>query len=342
MGLLRLFLAIVVALGHYRITVMNALGERDSPFIFYFQIWLDAGHAVFLFYVISGFLISYGLENKYRLLPQGLYRFYISRFTRIFPLYWFLSAVALSIAGLSYFSGRDFLDILFGFILVGSDWIVSFADYPNEYYGVYPPYLNQAWSLGAELTFYLLAPLLFRSIKLCLVIFLISSVIRIFLVQKYGLHSTWTYHFFPAALMFFLLGHISRKVHEKLPLGSWSLAFIPLFIVFSYLGFGNPEFDNVYFYLYVFSMMMFLPYLFEKTKNSKILNFMGDLSYPLYLSHFLILVIYSPYAIKGVVGALIYIGICIVFSALLYQLVERPSSYLVNFLFDKSSKHLIK
>ena len=71
MGLLRLFLALIVALSHYRMVLMTKMGERDAPFIYYLQAGLDAGHAVMLFYIISGFLISYALENKYSTTASG-------------------------------------------------------------------------------------------------------------------------------------------------------------------------------------------------------------------------------------------------------------------------------
>jgi len=65
MGLFRFYLAIVVVISHYRILVLNQYGaERDASYLFFSTLGLDAGHAVFLFYMISGFLISFALEKN--------------------------------------------------------------------------------------------------------------------------------------------------------------------------------------------------------------------------------------------------------------------------------------
>ncbi len=76
MGLFRLYLALVVALGHYRMITMTPNGEGDENFMNYLMLGLDAGHAVYLFYIISGFLISYALEKKYNLISGGTIEFY--------------------------------------------------------------------------------------------------------------------------------------------------------------------------------------------------------------------------------------------------------------------------
>jgi len=334
MGLLRLFLALVVALGHYRIGPMTTMGERDAPYIFYLQLGLDAGHAVMLFYIISGFLISYALENKYSVTRHGRYEFYKSRFIRIYPLYWFLSALAIALTGASYFSGRNPLDVLLGIILFGADWRVSFGDYPNQYFGAFPPLLNQAWTLGAELTFYLIAPFLLRSTKVCLAVLAASAIIRAYLVHRYGWHTTWTYTFFPATVMFFLLGHFSRTIYAKLNLGQWNFIFIVPFVVFAWLGL-TKSFDSIYFYLYAASMMLFVPPLFEKTKDSMILNFLGDNSYPVYLSHIIVLSLLSSYEIKGIWGAVLFCAACIAFASILHLFVERPFSFALKYVFAR-------
>lgn len=107
MGILRLFLALCVATSHYRIIVLGQYGssERDAPFIIYSFLGLDAGHAVFIFYIISGFLISYALQNKYK---NETYRFYRARIKRLYPLYLCLAAITIFMTkiNLNYFDER--------------------------------------------------------------------------------------------------------------------------------------------------------------------------------------------------------------------------------------------
>src|SRR4051812_4112196 len=94
MGLLRLFLALVVAIDHYRIHIIPDADARTQIYLKYLTLWLNPGHAVLLFYVISGFLISYALANKYPPGAHGTICYLESRFTRIYPLYWFMYAVS--------------------------------------------------------------------------------------------------------------------------------------------------------------------------------------------------------------------------------------------------------
>jgi len=87
LGLVRLFLAAVVAVSHFSLYILIPIDPRAAEIVNYLVLGFDAGHAVIFFYVISGFLISYALENKYR---NKTFQFYRSRVTRIFPLFWVL------------------------------------------------------------------------------------------------------------------------------------------------------------------------------------------------------------------------------------------------------------
>ena len=85
MGAIRLFLAFVVAADHLRVLILRPSG---IDLIEYAKLGFNAGYAVLFFYVISGFLISFVLAEKYANDRAGTLRFYESRFVRIFALYW--------------------------------------------------------------------------------------------------------------------------------------------------------------------------------------------------------------------------------------------------------------
>jgi peptidoglycan/LPS O-acetylase OafA/YrhL len=108
MGILRLFLALCVATSHYRVIVLGQYGssERDTPFAIYSTLGLDAGHAVFIFYMVSGFLISYALEMKYK---NKTLRFYGARIKRLYPLYLCLATVTILMTkiNLKYFDIKN-------------------------------------------------------------------------------------------------------------------------------------------------------------------------------------------------------------------------------------------
>jgi hypothetical protein len=81
MGLVRLFLAFVVAVDHWRVTFLI---PRDVNIDDAWKFGFNPGYAVMFFYVISGFLITYTLMRNYRPGLAGVAAFYRNRFIRIF------------------------------------------------------------------------------------------------------------------------------------------------------------------------------------------------------------------------------------------------------------------
>lgn len=50
--------------------------------------WFAASHAVFSFYVLSGFLMTLVLNEKYGFSRSGFGKFWVSRLSRLLPTYW--------------------------------------------------------------------------------------------------------------------------------------------------------------------------------------------------------------------------------------------------------------
>src|SRR5712664_25633 len=85
MGLVRLFLALVVAADHWWAIFLVRQGFAPDDG---YKLGFNAGYAVMFFYVISGFLITYTLTRNYSPDLAGALSFYRQRFIRIFSLYW--------------------------------------------------------------------------------------------------------------------------------------------------------------------------------------------------------------------------------------------------------------
>jgi peptidoglycan/LPS O-acetylase OafA/YrhL len=85
MGIVRLFLALIVAADHWRVIQLAPLGIEFED---YYKLGFNAGYAVMFFYVISGFLITFTLTRNYTPDLGGAAAFYRNRFIRIFSLYW--------------------------------------------------------------------------------------------------------------------------------------------------------------------------------------------------------------------------------------------------------------
>src|SRR5262245_4948812 len=109
MGLVRLFLALVVAADHWRVLKLSAF---SLSFEDYYKLGFNSGYAVMFFYMISGFLITYTLSRNYSRDIRGSLKFYKNRFIRIFSLYWPLVLAAFLLVDNSWnaFLSGDLLD----------------------------------------------------------------------------------------------------------------------------------------------------------------------------------------------------------------------------------------
>lgn len=292
MGLLRLVLAIGVAISHFGADILLPNG---LTFDYRWTLGIAGIHSVILFYVISGFLISYVLERKYPLTRDGTIAFYLARAERIYPLWLLVCVFVIVMYGgwLVWAHGRTVAQMFSLLFLFGSDWFTVGERLSGATTTVFFGPLGVAWTLGAELTFYVVAPFLFRSWRLLFAAILFSLVARI-LVSIFGptesaAHITWMYFFFPCTFIFFIMGHLARVAYR--------LVNIPAVVGWLCLGasFAISENDPsglVEGNLAFFSVMLFalaLPALFEATKNFRVLNFLGDQTYPLYLTHLIAL-----------------------------------------------------
>ena len=125
-----------------------------------------------------------------------------------------------------------------------------------------------------------------------------SGLIREVVNIKFPLESTdlnvwnaWCYYFFPSTVLFFLLGHLSRQLYKVLPMSrAMGFAGIGVALLICLIQDATYNFENVNFYFAILMFAISLPAVFAATKNNAVCNFLGDLTYPLYLTHGLLLV----------------------------------------------------
>src|SRR5262249_20099218 len=191
------------------------------------------------FYVVSGFLISFVLHTKYPPGPAGTRAFFWSRFLRIYPLWWavLIASVVLDPRWGGLPTPFEALPVVG---LFGMDWLGAFKSYPQTYWDFLPSSLGIAWTLAAELTFYAMAPWLLRSARVAIALFALSVALRIgaLWLAEGRVYVIWSYFFFPATLMFFLLGHFARQLGTRYSIGLMdSLALLPMAAILSGLGY---------------------------------------------------------------------------------------------------------
>jgi peptidoglycan/LPS O-acetylase OafA/YrhL len=313
MGLLRFILAIGVVFSH---TGM-AWGFTT----------LGGSIAVQAFYIISGFYIALILNEKYIDQNNSYKLFITNRFLRIYPIYWLvllltvLSAFALAQWGksqqiISYSMFQKYSDnmsIGSSILMIFSNIFVFFQDalmflgldtsdgslfFTSNYKESSPKlhhflFVAQAWSIAIEVQFYLIAPFIAkRKLQTILLLIFCSLSLRLIIYYQFNLErDPWTSRFFPTELLFFLLGIVAyrmyaklknRKLNSKLLHSSWII--VLLFTVF-YRYLPIPAKSIVYFAVF-FSA---LPFIFILSKNWKLDRQLGELSYPIYIAHILIL-----------------------------------------------------
>jgi peptidoglycan/LPS O-acetylase OafA/YrhL len=334
MGALRFYLAMVVAMAHLQLTI---LASKGLSLWGGFYLGFNAGFAVMVFFMISGFLISMVLASKYEETPGGPSQFYFNRFVRIFSLYLPLAAVSFIAVDGTWrdFSNANIVQKITSIGLLGADWVIfAYGSSPDGWLALLNP-MHQAWTLSPELTFYIVAPWLLRSNRTTLVLLLVSFVIRFALVATMGFSERWTYIFLPSTFLFFLLGHWARLVAARHALLQRPAVVCGLLIVCFSVLIIRPEaqWDSLKFWLAMICLAASLPGLFQLTKDNQLLNWFGALSYPIYLTHNLVRMEFErfnlfnflpPFLTTGFILTACYLPAVLLAAITAHYLVEQP------------------
>jgi peptidoglycan/LPS O-acetylase OafA/YrhL len=274
-------------------------------------------NAVRLFYTVSGFLISYILVESTRY--SRVRDFYSSRYLRLFPIY-LIVAVSTLIAYVAFGNAAFFqifstapvgaatLLLLSNCVILGQDWVLFLGVSGEQYFlsrnftqGQMPLWygllLPQAWSLSLELCFYAIAPFVLPYRRRLYLLFFASIALRIVLyATDIGTADPWTYRFFPSELALFLGGALAHQILRPLYarwLGSrirGASRFVTaivggVVVAFPFIPVQAFAKDMLLLALFTAS----LPLLFAFQSQHKFDAKIGELSYPIYVVHVLII-----------------------------------------------------
>jgi peptidoglycan/LPS O-acetylase OafA/YrhL len=219
--------------------------------------------------------------------------------------------------------------------LIGMDWQLAAGVKDSSIGGLW-----QAWTLGAELVFYLSAPLLMRSWKIGATLLVLSLGYRLGYVALNGpaLHPQWTYAFPPATFCFFMLGHLVCIASNRWrALASPTLGWSALAVSAAAMVWGGnfADFDGSRFWLSVACFTVALPGVFAATMRIGWMNALGDLSYPVYLVHLLPLSVAAPMVVEAaaILSPSPYLStgafaVVVLASAIVaHRLIETPTAY---------------
>lgn len=302
MGVLRFLLAFCVVTAHAGPLAGIKLG--------------DGRLAVQIFYMVSGFYMSMVWTEKYSQIPSPVKTFYQSRALRIYPLYFLVLAVSLLIVIYLKFPLQYTLNnppsfetaiwvYLTQITLIGMETPIFFG---LDGYWISPV----AWTLGLEITFYLLVPVLMERPRL-MVFLVFSSLLGRYVAyetMEWSEHSksyesVWSYRFFPFEIALFLAGSIAQQMFSNKPrrfitlldnsmLYATLFAFVVATLVFfpklkNYMG------ESAY-WLYYLIVFVTISQLFQCTKKNEYDFQVGELSYPMYLLHIPILWVVASFS----------------------------------------------
>tara|TARA_B100000700_G_C15024617_1_gene847510 strand:+ start:302 stop:1162 length:861 start_codon:yes stop_codon:yes gene_type:complete len=199
--------------------------------------------------------------------------------------------------------------------------------------------IEQGWSIGVEMWFYLLAPfLLRRGIGVILVAMVLSFATRLILTEVVGWKGDpWGYRFFPNELFVFLAGSLAHRAYANgilildRQVGRYLLCslIIVLTLFHTMLPFGSAEKR----WIYMFILVVSLPTIFQITKSIAWDRWIGELSYPIYLVHFVPLILMQSYVdrpMQGWVNLLISIGLAALLVWSIDSRVDRWRHHLVS------------
>jgi peptidoglycan/LPS O-acetylase OafA/YrhL len=284
-----------------------------------------------------------------------MFLFYKNRAIRIFSLYWPLVVIVFIFipgAGESFISGNVF-DKFTNIFLLGADWNLDFARYPNDNLNAVPAGLHPAWTLGAEMSFYVLAPLLVHRWRLVLGLFVASLLLRAGLVSHFGtaIVERWTYYFTPSTFLFFMAGQgVCLLARRFAMLKDHRLGGILMLLAFAVMFFTHDTgFDIARLWVSATLFTAALPGFFDATKDRSWMNALGNLSYPIYLTHTLAVQFLGPplyYAcvrlglatqsyVMPVIATFLLIAVAIGIAA--HLLLERPLAALFRAMLSRTS-----
>jgi len=309
--------------------------------------WVSGGFiGVDIFYVISGFLITGLLLREIdRTGTINFTEFYARRFKRLLPTSFFVLAITaiaswlLIPATMRASLGRDVIAAS----LYVSNYLFAWwqADYQNL--DATPSPVIHYWSLAVEEQFYVVWPLLILLFftfakrlnnKIILTYLVAAITISSFIFSIYQTEASpiWAFYSLPTRAWELGLGALlvllpPIKAKKFVGLIGFLLIILSAFIfnestAFPGVNAALPVLGTV---LLIATINSWPPFL-NDVANSRLFQWLGEISYPLYLWHWPLLVLPSTYFARPleIYERLIAIAATILFADLTHRFIEEP------------------
>ncbi len=137
-----------------------------------------ADFGVTIFFVISGFLITYLLLLEKDKQPINIVNFYVRRILRIWPLYYAFILICIAVVGFPVIEGSTIFYYIF------------FAANIPYILGIGIPIIVHLWSIGVEEQFYLIWPWVVKFSSKKIILIILIAIFAILLLKLYARFGT--------------------------------------------------------------------------------------------------------------------------------------------------------
>jgi peptidoglycan/LPS O-acetylase OafA/YrhL len=301
---IRAIAAVIVLIWHldqfsYLLNIKN-IGISDNGM---------AGQAVNMFFVLSGFLITYLLLTEGKLNKRiNIKKFYIRRILRIWPLYYLALIISLLLIYLGIINEPPQLEnsiVFYSFLLANIPYVLSISI--NT--------ITPLWSVAVEEQFYIIWPHLFKSTKNILPKLVIFFLFYFFLkISIYLLSGSTSVLFKLITLVRFDIMCIGGFGAYLIFIGEKKYLKIIHSKILQFLSWGILLFSIIFKPLHLFSIIdneinsiFYLVIILNVSCNKKTIislenvsfNFLGKISYGLYVYHMIIIFLLAYFVKKN-------------------------------------------
>jgi len=336
-----------------------------------------------LFYIVSALTLFLSLQSSHYMgKVSETVKYFLRRFFRIAPLFYLL------LIGIFFFT---FIKPLGFFSYVDKNilnFILSFT-FTNSFF---PVYINNIitgqWSIAVEMLFYIFVPIFFLKIKSLSDAkkYFLYSIILAFIIETTSLmifsHATddswkgFLLYSLPIQLPVFMLGFVSfflvynadGKISNtdhtsiiKTIAYIFSIAFITeaLFLIIEFIFLHKIDRSIIDLRIYIKSIVLlclvvYLAKGYLSVLNNALFRFLGKISYSLYLTHFMTLMLIARSSIyissvkhmnmysEYIFLLIITVTISSIISYITYTLIERPGQTFGKYISKKLQEKNLK